>query len=146
MTELERRLRRVRSAVAEGRPREARDLADRALREAASQAGAASGIGLTKPINIINTAQTIAVMETGGAGNPFLNNTSGSINPGNFVNQPIPQSAGDTKDGGIAFRHPPSSGATCNMLFADLHVESVSRDDTRLQTREGREKMMSISK
>lgn len=36
MTELERRLRRVRSAVAEGRPREARDLADRALREAAS--------------------------------------------------------------------------------------------------------------
>ncbi|MFT6235313.1 MAG: prepilin-type N-terminal cleavage/methylation domain-containing protein [Lentimonas sp.] len=108
-------------------------------------AGAASGITLKKPINIINTAQTIAVMETGGAGNPFLNNTTGSINPGNFVNQPIPQSASDTKNGGIAFRHPPSSGATCNILFADLHVESVSRDDARLKTREGRAKMMSIS-
>jgi prepilin-type N-terminal cleavage/methylation domain-containing protein/prepilin-type processing-associated H-X9-DG protein len=110
-----------------------------------SPSGAASGISLKKPINIINTAQTIAVMETGGEGNPFFNDTAGSIDTANFVNQPLPQSASDHKNGGIAFRHPPSSGATCNTLFADLHVESVSRDDVRLQTVEGRGKMMSIS-
>jgi prepilin-type N-terminal cleavage/methylation domain-containing protein/prepilin-type processing-associated H-X9-DG protein len=107
--------------------------------------GAGSGITLKKPINIINTAQTIAVMETGGAGNPFLYNLRGQINLGNFVNQPIPESASDTKNGGIAFRHPPSSGSTCNMLFADLHVESVSHEDPRLQTRLGRQKLISIT-
>ena len=110
--------------------------------------GAGSGITLKKPISIINTAQTIAVMETGGAGNPFLYNLRGEINSANFVNPPIPQSASDTKEGGIAFRHPVRgslSGTTCNMLFADLHVESVSHEDARLQTKLGRQKMIYIT-
>jgi prepilin-type N-terminal cleavage/methylation domain-containing protein/prepilin-type processing-associated H-X9-DG protein len=110
--------------------------------------GAGSGITLKKPINIINTAQTVAIMETGSAGNPYLNNHWGALNQWDFINQSIPDTASATTNGGIAFRHPVRGsldGTTCNMLFADLHVESVSHEDSRLQTKLGRQKLIFIT-
>ena len=110
--------------------------------------GPASGIRLNKPINVVNLAQTVAVMEIASAGNPHLNNTWGALNEGVFINQPIPDTASATKNEGIAFRHPVRGsldGTTCNMLFADLHVESVSHEDARLQTRLGRQKLINIT-
>jgi prepilin-type N-terminal cleavage/methylation domain-containing protein/prepilin-type processing-associated H-X9-DG protein len=110
--------------------------------------GPASGIRLNKPINVVNLAQTVAIMETGGAGNPYLNNSWGGLNEGVFINQSIPDTASASTNGGIAFRHPVRGsldGTTCNMLFADLHVESVSHEDARLQTRLGRQKLINIT-
>ena len=110
--------------------------------------GPASGIRLNKPINVVNLAQTVAVMETASAGNPLLNKNWGALNVAIFINQPIPSTASETKEAGIAFRHPARgslSGTTCNMLFADLHVESVSHEDPRLQTKLGRQKMIYIT-
>ncbi len=121
--------------------------ANRATTSGAPQ-GPASGIQLNKPINVVNLAQTVAVMEVASAGNPHLNNTWGSLNSGVFINQPIPDTASATKNESIAFRHPVRgslSGTTCNMLFADLHVESVSHEDARLQTKLGRQKMIYIT-
>lgn len=111
-------------------------------------AGPASGIHLNKPINVVNLAQTVAIMETSSAGNPHLNNTWGALNVAVFINQPLPSTASETKEAGIAFRHPTRGsldGTTCNMLFADLHVESVSHEDSRLQTRQGRQKLIYIT-
>jgi len=110
--------------------------------------GPDSGIRLNKPINVVNLAQTVAIMETGSAGNPYLNNNWGPLNRGIFINQPIPDTASATQNASIAFRHPVReslSGTTCNMLFADLHVESVSHEDSRLQTRLGRQKLIYIT-
>ena len=110
--------------------------------------GPASGIRLNKPINVVNLAQTVAVMETSGAGNPYLNNDWGALSAGVFINQSIPDTASESTAAGIAFRHPVRgslSGTTCNMLFADLHVESVSHEDSRLQTRPGRQKLIYIT-
>ena len=87
-------------------------------------------------------------METASAGNPRLNNDWGALNKWTFMNQPIPDIAFATADAGIAFRHPASEslkGSSCNMLFADLHVESVSHEDPRLQTQSGRQKLISIT-
>ena len=121
--------------------------ANRAVTSGAPQ-GPASGIRLNKPINVVNLAQTVAVMEIASAGNPHLNNSWGSLNEAVFINQSIPDTASETKEAGIAFRHPVRaslSGTTCNMLFADLHVESVSHEDPRLQTRQGRQKLIYIT-
>ena len=110
--------------------------------------GPASDTRLNKPINVVNLAQTVAIMETGSAGNPYLNNDWGHLNGGVFINQSIPDTASESKDAGIAFRHPVRgslSGTTCNMLFADLHVESVSHEDSRLQTKPGRQKLIYIT-
>ena len=121
--------------------------ANRAVTSGTPQ-GPASGIRLNKPINVVNLAQTVAVMEIASAGNPLFNNTWGGLNHGVFINQSLPSTASETKEAGIAFRHPARgslSGTTCNMLFADLHVESVSHEDPRLQTKLGRQKMIYIT-
>ena len=110
--------------------------------------GPDSGIRLITPFAIVNPAQTVAIMETASAGNPCLNNSWGGLGKWRFINQPIPDTASATADRGIAFRHPVSEslkGTTCNMLFADLHVESVSHEDPRLQTKPGRRKLISIT-
>ncbi len=112
-------------------------------------AGAESGIRLTRTASIANPARTIAVMETASQGTPLLNNTWGAISSTRFINSALPESAGDTKGGSIAFRHPPEedgslAGAKCNILFADGHVESVNNNDKRLQTKEGRAALMSV--
>ena len=111
-------------------------------------AGAASGIRLNKPINVVNLAQTVAIMETGSAGNPYFNKHWGALNQWDFINQSIPDTASESTEAGIAFRHPARGsldGTTCNMLFADLHVESVSHEDPRLQTKPGRQKLIYIT-
>ena len=110
--------------------------------------GRDSGIRLIRLSNIVNPAQTVAIMETASAGNPRLNKHWGPLNKWTFMNQPIPDIASATTDAGIAFRHPAREslkGTTCNMLFADLHVESVSHEDPRLQTELGRRKLISIT-
>lgn len=110
--------------------------------------GPDSGIRLITPFTIVNPAQTVAIMETASAGNPRLNNSWGGLAKWRFINQPIPDTASATADRGIAFRHPVREslkGTTCNMLFADLHVESVSHEDSRLQTRLGRKKLIFIT-
>ena len=88
-------------------------------------AGPDSGIRLNKPINVVNLAQTVAIMETGSAGNPYLNKHWGALNHGVFINQPIPDTASATKNAGIAFRHPVRGsldGTTCNMLLSLIHI------------------------
>lgn len=110
--------------------------------------GPDSGLPLIRPSNVVNPAQTVAIMETASAGNPRLNKHWGALDQWGFINQPIPDTASATVDAGIAFRHPAREslkGTTCNMLFADLHVESVSHEDPRLQTKEGRQKLISIT-
>ena len=110
--------------------------------------GPDSGIPLNAIFTVVNASETIAVIDVGSAGNPLLHKQWGFLDRGKFINQSIPDTASQTTDAGIAFRHPASEslkGSSCNMLFADLHVESVSHEDPRLQTQSGRRKLLSIS-
>lgn len=108
----------------------------------------------TKAIMVTHPSATVLMVETGGVKSPFTGEKT--IYAGDFRFAPPWNSllqSGPMANGlaltsqGMVFRHPrpaaetDMSASSCHALFCDGHVEAISFNDPRLQTREARDRL-----